>query len=108
MTKALGSEINDFYNTGFPKDAYTEEMPEWIESFFDENDELALVPIEEYDLSEFGYILDSSDSVHTFSSVFSKWQKQKGSISFVVSIPKDRADDFKKLLEHHAWVMLKD
>ena len=108
MTKAFGVEINEFYNTGFPEDAYTEEMPEWIEPFFDGDNKLALVPTEKYDLSEFGYVIDSSDSVRTFSTVFSRWQKQKGLISLVVSMPENKIDEFKKLLEHHTWVTLRN
>ena len=72
MVEALGQEINEFYNTGFPEDAYTEETPEWIETFFDEDEHLSLTPTRKYNLSEFGYVIDSTDTTHTFASVFSK------------------------------------
>lgn len=106
MVTALGQAVNEFYNTGFPEDAYTEETPEWIEAFFDKDEQLSLPPTKKYDLSEFGYIIDSSETTHAFASVFSKWQKSRGSISLVVSIPEGKIDDFKKLIEAHPWVRI--
>lgn len=108
MVEALGQEINEFYNTGFPDDAHTEETPEWVEAFFDEDEHLALTPIKKYDLSEFGYVIDSADTVRTFSAVFSEWQVQKDSVSLVVSVPKDKIDDFKKLIEAHPWAKIEN
>lgn len=107
MGKVLGQKINEFYNTGFPKDSHTVETPDWLEDFFDEDNHLSLIPTKKYDLSEFGYILDSSDRVRSFSSVFSKWSASEGTISLVVSVPEGKMDDFKQLIRSLPWVILK-
>ena len=80
MAKALGSDINDFYNNHFPEDCYCDEMYDTILSLFKEDDsgvyKLSLDPTTKYDLDCFGVIIKHDDSeCWDFEVLYKKWKK---------------------------------
>ena len=96
MSKALGKDINEFYNNHFPEGHFIEGqiIDYWKVQY--ENGDLALNPTQKYELKYFGYIVpdydDGSKGV-SFESAFKKWQKNQTHVSIVLEVPINRVDE---------------
>lgn len=92
MSKALGKDINEFYNNHFPEGHFIEGqiIDYWKVQY--ENGDLALNPTQKYELKYFGYIVpdydDGSKGV-SFESAFKKWQKNQTHVSIVLEVPRE-------------------
>lgn len=100
MAKALGIEIKNFLEDGFPK-GFVHEFDESGDSDLELED---LVDDKLYGLSDnmFGYlVLEDDDSVRkTFSQAFSAWKRKRNVSFLLVEIPKDKLDEVKaKIIE---------
>ncbi len=94
MSKALGQEINDFYNNHFPENSFIDEDEDWIEDYQQEGVGLSLPPNEKFELSAFGVIVDeNNDNVRTFSSVFKKWQRSRTIAYILVEIDASKKEE---------------
>jgi hypothetical protein len=99
--KALGIEIKEFLEDGFPE--------EFIHEFDESGDsdlelEEVLIDNEVYDLSDnmFGWlVLEDDDLVKkTFSQAFSAWKRKTAVSYLLVEVPKDKLGEAKtKIIE---------
>lgn len=83
MPKALGSELTDFYENGFPEGYFHEDYDESI-------DPDNFVPTQKYELNDLGWIIkdDGTEEV-SFASAFRKWKKQQTTTVILVEVPKE-------------------
>ena len=96
MTKALGKDINEFYNNHFPEDWLHEDYEISLESYQDSQGVLTLNPSEKYELNEFGCIApeyEDQGKVITFQAAFKKWQKSQTHVSIMLEIPNNKVDE---------------
>ena len=103
MAKALGIEIKNFLEDGFPK-GFVHEFDESGDSDSDLELEEVLEDNKLYDLSDnmFGYlVLEDDDLVRkTFFQAFSAWKRKRNVSFLLVEIPKDKLDEVKaKIIE---------
>ena len=101
--KALGIEIKNFLEDGFPE-GFVHEFDESGDSDSDLELEEVLEDNKLYDLSNnmFGYlVLEDDDLVRkTFSQAFSAWKRKRNVSFLLVEIPKDKLDEVKaKIIE---------
>jgi len=96
--KALGIEIKEFLEDGFP---------EGFELDFDgtPDEELDLDNLEDnklYELSSdnFGLLVDENGDRKTFSQAFSAWKRKRNVSYLLVEVPKNKLDEAKtKIIE---------
>lgn len=98
MSKALGKDINEFYNQHWPEGAYlenyTENYDDWSEQYDDGEGNLCLPENKKFELAEFGDVFDYKDEcIGTFQSLFKRWQKQQSYASIVLEVPRERYDE---------------
>jgi hypothetical protein len=96
MSKALGKDINEFYNNHFPEGWFHEESALDLEPFEDKEGVLTLNPSEKYELNEFGCIVpeyEDQGKVITFQAAFKRWQKSQTHVSVVLEIPNNKVDE---------------
>lgn len=95
--KALGSEITEFYQTGWPDGYYHDDGPEIITP----DDRPALDPATRYDLREFGVLINESnpEDCVSFSSALTRWRRSQTSDLILVRVPKDRVVEFRSILK---------
>ena len=76
MSKALGKDINEFYNNHLPEYHFMEGKFTDYWNVHDEKGKLALIPSNDYDLNYFGDLIpyngDRSKAI-SFKSAFEKW-----------------------------------
>lgn len=102
MSKALGKDINEFYNSHFPEGWIHEDCEFPIEDFQNQNGVLGLNPAEKYELNEFGDISSEDEDqgkYTTFQAAFKKWQKRQTQASIVLEIPKNQVDEVANTLK---------
>ena len=103
MAKALGIEIKNFLEDGFPE-GFVHEFDESGDSDSDLELEEVLEDNKLYDLSDnmFGYlVLEDDDLVRkTFFQAFSAWKRKRNVSFLLVEVPKDKLDEVKaKIIE---------
>lgn len=93
MTKALGKDINEFYNNHFPEghyiDDFTEDYGDFLEKYLDDQGNLCLPLTEKFELNAFGIIIpegSNSDNGTSFSSCFKRWLKQQKTATILVEV----------------------
>lgn len=98
---ALGREIRDFYDHGFPEEYYHDDS----EITLDDEGRWLLEDYVKYDLRKLGSIFHHSDwrDCKTFESAFKEWTKKKSKITatLLVEVPlgdKDKAIEAIKAL----------
>lgn len=101
MSKALGKDINEFYNNHFPEGHFIEGESIDYEDVQDSKGNLILEPTQKYDLKEFGYIVPDHEEGKevSFESAFKKWFKMQSTASLLIEIPKDKVADFTLFLK---------
>lgn len=95
MSKALGKDINEFYNNHFPEGWIHEDCEFPVEDFQNQDGILGLIPSEKYELKEFGDIVpeyEDQGKYTTFQAAFKKWQKSLTNVSVVLEIPNNKVD----------------
>jgi hypothetical protein len=96
MSKALGRDINDFYNNHFPPNYFLDDNKDWIQDYQDENAILCLPENEKFELDDFGILVPDYDDNKTpikFSTHFKRWLKQKKIVHIIIEVAKeDKAD----------------
>lgn len=97
--KASGQQINLFYNEHFPEGCYSDYM-EIPDSLWDEEDNLNLQMLKEYDLKIMGEIIreDNSES-WAFEELFSEWQKNKKEATIQITLQKEYADELMNWIQ---------
>jgi hypothetical protein len=89
MSKALGRDINEYYNKHLPSNTYVEEYGDLLEEHEDIAGNLVLPANDKFELKEFGDIYDSTDmKLGTFESYFKRWLKQQSTATIVIEVPK--------------------
>ncbi len=118
--KALGTDINEFFNNHWPgeKDEYYYDgAAEWLDSpkYF-KNDDLNLEPSEKYELNDFGFfgsndtnpVRDTANILgDTFEAVFRKWLKTRSVTTFVVEVPNDKTEAFREFAAYLSIKIIK-
>lgn len=101
MSKALGQDINNFYNNYFPEGHFIEGESIDYENVQDNKGNLILDPAQKYELKEFGYIVpDYGEGKEvSFESAFKKWLKTQSTKNLIIEIPKDKVADFTLFLK---------
>lgn len=92
--KALGAEIMGFWSEWegwgqFYVDDMDPELPE------DSNGDLALEPLEKYDLDRFGYLAPHNGAESqgmTVEAAFRRWKKSATTATIIVQCQKDKAE----------------
>lgn len=98
MAKALGADIIDFYNNGWPDGWYHDDNSIDVE---DNGEGLDIVqPDQQYDLDDLGVLVKDNDPMGatpdmSFSTAFNRWKKDRDVDTIVVLVPKDKAKDFR-------------
>lgn len=98
MAKALGAEILDFYQNGWPDGYYIDDYE------IDPDEPDSIEPTKKYDLDDFG-CLYRHDEVYagadaiSFASAFQKWKRTRTHLTFMVNIPKEHEDAFKEFIK---------
>jgi hypothetical protein len=89
MVKALGSEINYVYNNYFPEIYHWDEKESYLKEFLLEDGTLNLNSEEEYDLEDFGLIVDKEDWYNyiSFEEYFLKMKAMELWSSVKVPLP---------------------
>ena len=97
--KALGAEIKDFYDNHFPEGYYHDDGIE----MHDGDGRWLLKDEEKYDLGELGVIVPNDGNypadAASFESFFRKWKKSRTTVTMVIEVKKEKAEELKKLLE---------
>jgi hypothetical protein len=110
MSKALGCEINDFYNNHFPPNHYCDELADTISAKFIEDPitkayKLNLDPTEKYDLDLMGVIVHNDyDDYGDFEVFFKKWKKNCTYKSFHFTVERcnqEALDEIQSVLDKH-------
>ena len=102
MSKALGKDINEFYNNHFPEGWFHEDYEFNLEDFQNQDGVLGLIPSEKYELNQFGCILpewEDQGKGTTFQTAFKKWQKNLTHVSVVLEIPINEVDEVITVLK---------
>lgn len=105
MTKAIGSEIVDFYNNGWPDGYYSDDSElsvtddgQIVREDGDSNSG-SLPLTDKYDLVRFGWIFSEKGlEARNFSYFFNKWKKAKTTMTLVIEISKDKEQAVRDLL----------
>lgn len=102
--KALGKDIKDFYETGFPEGYYHDDNE--LETH-DDKGGWALALDEKHDLSKLGYIIDekSISDVRSFQSVFAKWLKARDTVTLIVTVPRDMEQTAREQLKAEGYTV---
>ena len=100
MPKALGKDINEFYNNHLPENCYIDDDAGWIEDFNNE-DGLCLVPTEKYEINDFGWIFDDNtgENIGKFSTVFKKWLQHQTTVTLAIEVPKEKEEEVRQKLK---------
>ncbi len=96
MSKALGKDINEFYNNHFPEGWIHEDCIFPVENFQNQDGVLGLHPAEKYELNEFGYIMpeyEDQSKEMTFQAAFKRWQKRQTHTSVILEIPNNKIEE---------------
>lgn len=96
MAKALGVDIVDFYQNGWPVGYYNDdhELAEIEGALYTEDGE-KLDLHAEYDLRKFGMIIDDKDHAISkpFAHFFQKWLAAKSTRRITIEVPVERVDE---------------
>jgi hypothetical protein len=102
MPKALGSDIYQFYTTGWPKGYFHESLEEEEElEIVDDHEGCLLEPTEKYDLKRFGYLVkeDMDAAEISFASAFAKWKKAQTTTKILVEVPTEKLEEAKESIK---------
>lgn len=94
--KATGHELKQFYYD-LPDSQYVEWENGCLE-FHDDEGEWRLEPTRKYELRDIAEICEHGKFVATFEAAFKKWKKALTVSTFLVEVPKERKEEFLKLL----------
>lgn len=106
MAKAVGYEIVEFCQKGWPEGYFSDESiltatddGKIVRSNGNDNDpSLPLTDL--FDLSDFGAIIsETTDDSHGFAYFFNKWKKAKTTITLVIQYDKERDSLIRAALE---------
>ena len=94
--KALGAQIYDFVENGWPE-GYVWDTDDETDPYYNDSGECRLGMSQRYDLSGFGWIYreDNQDSTITFSEAFAAWKKRQTTTWLAVECPKTKEADLR-------------
>lgn len=89
--KALGAEIYDFVENGWP-DGYVWDTDGETDPYYGEDGKCRLGMAQRYDLAEFGWIYKETkpEDMVEFAKAFAAWRKQQTTACLAVECPKEK------------------
>jgi hypothetical protein len=103
MVSALGSEIVDFYENGWPEGNHNDDSELTIVDgkIIMEDGPPGDFPLtEKYELYRFGVIIaDDYGVTRDFSYFFNRWKKAKTTVSILIEVPRAQEEEVRKILK---------
>lgn len=115
MAKAVGYEIVEFYQQGWPDKHYVDDcdldvtedgkiVPSFDSPLYRERDNPEQPLDEKYELNRFGVIIHEDSGEHQdFAYFFNKWKKAKETATIVVTVPKSRFDEIVERMKAEGY-----
>lgn len=98
--KALGKDINEFYNNHFPENSVIDDDADWIENFINDAEGLNLIPTEKYELDDFGWVVNDVSGRETrFTTLFKKWLKKQNTVTLAIQVSRDKEEEVRQKLK---------
>jgi hypothetical protein len=100
--KALGADINEFYNNVLPDYCTVEDMHDYLQDdlHWSSDNKLSLYSDELYDLDDFGEVHYADGDCAYFSVEFLNWYESTKVTKLLVTVPKQWAEDVQKGIKY--------
>lgn len=106
---ALGRDIKEFWDNGFPEGYYSDDAEIQVE------DDAGHCPLDldvKYDLNRFGVLIPEGNAMAgeqgdpiSFASAFKRWFKEQTTVTLLVTVPKEKADEARAKLKELGYII---